>query len=83
MTKKRNHQEDAAFPSSIPRENRLIAINLKDDDQLIGIKETNGHNNVIIVTKNGKSICFSEEDVRSMGRIAGGVRAIKLKRTTK
>ena len=62
------------------RKTGLIAINLKDDDQLIGIKETNGHNNVIIVTKNGKSICFSEEDVRSMGRIAGGVRAIKLEK---
>lgn len=62
------------------RKTGLIAINLKDDDQLIGIKETNGHNNVIIVTKNGKCICFSEEDVRSMGRIAGGVRAIKLEK---
>ncbi len=62
------------------RKTGLIAINLKDEDQLIGIKETNGHNNVIIVTKNGKCICFSEEDVRSMGRIAGGVRAIKLEK---
>lgn len=62
------------------RKTGLIAINLKDDDQLIGIKETKGNNNVIIVTKNGKCICFSEEDVRSMGRIAGGVRAIKLEK---
>ena len=60
------------------RKNGIIAINLKDDDQLIGIKETTGDNNVIIVTKNGKCICFSEEDVREMGRIAAGVRAIKL-----
>lgn len=60
------------------RKTGLIAINLKDDDQLIGIKETSGNNNVIIVTKNGKCICFSEHDVRSMGRIAAGVRAIKL-----
>ena len=59
------------------RKTGLIAINLKEDDQLIGIKETSGRNNVIIVTKHGKCICFSEEDVRSMGRIAGGVRAIK------
>ncbi|QAT41736.1 DNA gyrase subunit A [Aminipila luticellarii] len=56
----------------------LIAINLKDGDELIGIKQTTGTNRVIIVTKQGKCICFSEEDVRSMGRIAGGVRAIKL-----
>ena len=62
------------------RKTGLIAINLKDDDQLIDIKQTTGNNNVIIVTKNGKCICFSEEDVRSMGRIAGGVRAIKLEK---
>ncbi|MEG0923815.1 MAG: DNA gyrase subunit A [Anaerovoracaceae bacterium] len=62
------------------RKNGLIAINLKDDDELIGIKQTTGSNNVIIVTKQGKCICFSEEDVRSMGRIAGGVRAIKLEK---
>jgi len=58
----------------------LIAINLKDDDELIGIKQTTGTSNVIIVTKFGKCICFSEDDVRSMGRIAGGVRAIKLEK---
>ena len=60
------------------RKTGLIAMNLKDDDELIGIKQTTGKNNVIIVTKHGKCICFSEEDVRPMGRIAGGVRAIKL-----
>ncbi len=58
----------------------LIAINLKDDDQLIAVRETSGTNNVVIVTKNGKCICFSEEDVRPMGRIPGGVRAIKLEK---
>lgn len=56
----------------------LIAMKLKDGDELIGIKETSGTSNVIIVTKLGKSICFSEEDVRPMGRAAGGVRAIAL-----
>ena len=58
----------------------LIAINLKDGDELIGIKETTGTSNVIIVTKNGKCICFSEDDVRPMGRLAGGVRAITLEK---
>ncbi len=58
----------------------LIAMNLKEGDQLIDIKQTTGSNNVIIVTKHGKCICFSEEDVRPMGRIAGGVRAIKLEK---
>lgn len=62
------------------RKTGLIAINLKDNDELIGIKQTTGTSNVIIVTKHGKCICFSEEDVRTMGRIAGGVRAIKLEK---
>jgi DNA gyrase subunit A len=62
------------------RKTGLIAINLKDDDELIGINQTTGKNKVIIVTKHGKCICFTEEDVRSMGRIAGGVRAIKLEK---
>ncbi|MBR6528607.1 MAG: DNA gyrase subunit A [Firmicutes bacterium] len=62
------------------RKTGLIAMNLKDGDELIGIKQTTGNNNVIIVTKHGKCICFSEEDVRPMGRIAGGVRAIKLEK---
>ncbi len=62
------------------RKTGLIAINLKDGDELIGISQSTGKNNVIIVTKNGKCICFSEEDVRPMGRISGGVRAIKLEK---
>lgn len=62
------------------RKTGLIAINLKDGDELIGINQTTGTSNVIIVTKFGKCICFSEEDVRSMGRMAGGVRAIKLEK---
>ena len=60
------------------RKTGLIAINLKDGDELVGIKQTSGSDNVIIITKNGKCISFSEDDVRPMGRIAGGVRAIKL-----
>ena len=60
------------------RTSGIIAIKLKDDDRLIDVKQTTGSNSVIIVTKKGKCICFSEENVRAMGRIAGGVRAIKL-----
>ena len=60
------------------RKTGLIAISLRDGDELIGIKETTGKSNIIIVTKKGKSICFSENDVRPMGRVAGGVRAITL-----
>lgn len=62
------------------RKTGLIAINLKEGDEMIGIKETSGTSNVIIVTKRGKCICFSEEDVRPMGRLAGGVRAITLEK---
>ncbi|MDR2162405.1 MAG: DNA gyrase subunit A [Clostridiales Family XIII bacterium] len=60
------------------RKGGLIAINLRDGDELIGIKQSSGTNVVIIVTKNGQSICFGEEDARPMGRQATGVRAIKL-----
>ncbi|MBQ1352925.1 MAG: DNA gyrase subunit A [Firmicutes bacterium] len=60
------------------RKGGLIAVKLKDGDELVGIKQTSGTDNVIIVTKQGKCICFSEHDVRPMGRNAGGVRAIKL-----
>lgn len=58
----------------------LIAINLDDDDELISIKESTGENNVLIVTKLGKCICFSEKDVRPMGRAAKGVKAITLEK---
>ena len=60
------------------RKSGLIAINLKEGDELIGIKQSTGTSNVIIVSKNGKCISFSEDDVRPMGRLAGGVRAIRL-----
>ncbi len=56
----------------------LIAIKLKEGDELIGIKETSGTSNVILVTKRGKCISFGENDVRCMGRAATGVRAIAL-----
>ena len=63
---------------NISRSTGIIAIKLKEEDQLIDVLQTNGHDHLLIVTKRGKCICFSEEDVRPMGRIAGGVRAITL-----
>ncbi len=60
------------------RKTGLIAIKLKEGDELVGIKETTGTSTVIIVTKQGKCISFSEEDVRPMGRNASGVHAIDL-----
>ena len=60
------------------RRNGLIAIKLKDDDELIAVEETTGNDRVLIVTKQGRSICFLEDDVREMGRAAQGVKAIQL-----
>ena len=78
VTKKGTIKKTAISQFDTNRKNGLIAITLKDGDELVGIKQTTGDDNVIIITKNGKCICFSEEDVRPMGRIAGGVRAISL-----
>ena len=63
---------------SRPRSNGIIAIGLKDDD-LIDVAITNGNNEVLLVANNGKAIKFNEEDVRSTGRTASGVRGIRLK----
>lgn len=56
----------------------IIAISLKDDDKLINALLTEGNKEFILTTKLGKSIRFSENDVRVMGRVAMGVRAIRL-----
>lgn len=60
------------------RKSGLIVINLKDGDGLIAVRKTTGNSDIILVTKQCKCICFSEEDVRSMGRNAAGVRGIQL-----
>lgn len=78
ITKKGTIKKTALSQFDTNRKNGIIAVNLKDGDELIDIKQTSGNDDVIIVTKNGKSIRFNEKDVRPMGRAAGGVRAIKL-----
>ena len=60
------------------RKTGLIAITLKEGDKLISVAQAGGDDNVLVVTKMGKAIAFSEKDVRPMGRNAGGVRAILL-----
>lgn len=60
------------------RKTGLIAINLKEGDELISVRRTTGNDELIVVTKKGKAIRFSEDDVRAMGRTATGVRAITL-----
>lgn len=61
-----------------PRKSGIIAINLDDDDYLIGAEITNGKNDVVLVSNGGKAVWFSEEDVRPMGRATRGVRGMKL-----
>ena len=60
------------------RKTGLIAITLKEGDKLISVAQASGDDNVLVVTRMGKAIAFSEKDVRPMGRNAGGVRAILL-----
>lgn len=60
------------------RKSGLIAINLRQDDELISVKLTDGKQEVIIVTREGQSIRFNEDDVRDMGRSAMGVKAMNL-----
>ena len=60
------------------RKNGLIAIGLDDDDDLIGVKLTDGCQNIIMGTRDGMAITFSEEDVRPVGRSARGVKGINL-----
>ncbi|MGL6015483.1 MAG: DNA gyrase subunit A [Selenomonadaceae bacterium] len=61
------------------RKGGLIALTLDDDDELIGVKLTDGNRHVILGTRDGMAIAFAEEDVRAMGRNAHGVRGIRLR----
>ena len=60
------------------RKTGLLAITLKEDDELIDVRLTDGEDNVVMVTKKGMSITFDEKDVRPMGRTAQGVIGIRL-----
>jgi DNA gyrase subunit A len=62
-----------------PRRGGIIAIHLGDDDELIAALRTNGSQQVLIATRQGKAIRFPEEQVRSMGRTAAGVRGVSLR----
>jgi len=57
----------------------LIAVNLKDDDELVGVVWTSGHDHVLLGTEGGMAIRFREDDARPMGRAAAGVRGIALR----
>ncbi len=60
------------------RKTGLQAINLKDDDEVIGVRLTDGEDNVVLVTRKGMCITFDEKDVRSVGRVSQGVIGIRL-----
>jgi DNA gyrase subunit A len=63
---------------SRPRANGIIAVELREDDRLIGADITNGDQDIMLFARSGKAIRFSESDVRPMGRTAAGVRGLKL-----
>lgn len=60
------------------RKTGLLAITLKEDDELIDVRLTDGEDNVVLVTKQGMCITFSEKDVRPIGRVSQGVIGIRL-----
>ncbi|MGQ1911404.1 DNA gyrase subunit A [Marinifilum sp. RC60d5] len=64
---------------SRPRVNGVNAITIREGDQLLEAKLTNGENQILIAVRSGKAIRFAEDQVRSMGRTASGVRGITLK----
>ena len=60
------------------RQNGKIAITLREDDELMGVKETTGDDEIIIAGSNGKAVRFHENDIRSMGRTASGVKGFNV-----
>lgn len=60
------------------RTNGLIALSLREDDELIGVRKTSGQDDIIIASSGGKAVWFDETEVRPMGRTAAGVRGIFL-----
>jgi len=63
---------------SRPRVTGIIAVDLADDDRLVGVALTDGEREILLTTTDGKAIRFAEEEVRPMGREAAGVRGIRL-----
>jgi DNA gyrase subunit A len=63
---------------SRPRTNGVNAINIMEGDEVVDVRLTNGHNELIIANKNGRAVRFDENAVRTMGRVATGVRGMRL-----
>ena len=78
-TKKGQVKKTSLEQYSRPRSNGINAITIKDDDELLEAKLTNGNSQILIAVKSGKCIRFEENKTRPMGRNASGVRGIRLK----
>jgi len=63
---------------SRPRANGVIAINVLEGDEVVGVRLTNGHNELLLADRNGRAVRFNEDTVRAMGRVSTGVRGMKL-----
>ena len=63
---------------SRPRANGVIAININDGDEVVDVRLTNGHNELILANRNGRACRFDENTVRTMGRVSTGVRGMRL-----
>ncbi|MCI9017038.1 MAG: DNA gyrase subunit A [Clostridia bacterium] len=77
-TKKGLIKKTALTEYNTTRKTGLQGITLKEDDELIGVRLTDGQDNVVLVTQEGMSITFDEKDVRPMGRVSQGVIGIRL-----
>ena len=63
---------------SRPRANGVIAINIAEGDEVVDVRLTNGHNELIMANRNGRAVRFDEQAIRTMGRTATGVRGMRL-----
>lgn len=63
---------------SRPRTNGVIAINIREDDKVIAVRLTNGHNEILLANRKGHAVRFDEEKVRCMGRVSTGVKGMTL-----
>ena len=79
MFTKRGQVKKSKFTDYDSRNQVLVAIKLQDDDEVVAVRATSGENDLLMFTKNGQGIRFSEKDARPMGRASQGVRGIKLR----
>ena len=77
-TKKGTVKKTCLEAYSRPRANGVIAINIVEGDEVVDVRLTNGHNELILANRNGRAVRFDEGDVRVMGRVSTGVRGMRL-----